>query len=335
MAQLRPRIIGSGWAVPKKIRYNDDPIFDWLRKNDPNPNLFTGYKERHVLSDNENLLDMMLPAARKALKHAGKKPEDIDILIGLGSISEFIQPNTLSGLHKALGLPDKTWVIPVGNDFSNFASCLMIADSLVSTKRAKNVLICLGCNWTRNVDYHTGQSVSAADGAGAAVVSMSSKKEKWWVADYCTVTKSDYYGDMYSAGLKLTAAPPISGYDTVYSPHFFQITPGGLKGFSGFGEPVAISSTTKLLKKNKLPASDILFMPHQTSATLINYWVNALKIKPEQVISTLEKFANVTVATHALNFAWSEEHMDIQGDNIVMLALGPDMHANSMLLKRN
>ncbi len=335
MAQLRPRIIGSGWAVPEKIRYNDDPIFNWLRKNNPNPNLFTGYKERRILGDKEHLTDIMVPAALSALKNAGKKPEDIDILIGLGSISEYIQPNTLSNLHKALGLPERTWVIPVGNDFSNFASCLLIADALVSAKRAKNVLICLGCNWTRNVDYHTGQSVSAADGAGAAVVALSSNKEKWHVADYCTVTDSSYYGTMYTDGLKLKATPPIKGYNTVYSPHFFQITQQGINGFSAFGEPIAISSTTKLLKKNKLSTSDISFMPHQTSATLINYWVGSLKLLPAQVISTLLQYANVTVATHALNFAWSEENNSVQGDNLVMLALGPDMHANSMLLKRN
>ena len=62
-----PRIIGSGWAVPKKIRLNDDPIFDWLKANYPNQELFEGYKVRHVPDEGEDLMTIMVPAAKMAL----------------------------------------------------------------------------------------------------------------------------------------------------------------------------------------------------------------------------------------------------------------------------
>lgn len=335
MKKTRPRIIGTGWAVPKKIRYNNDPIFDWLKKNYPNQDLFEGYEERHVLDDGEDLIDMMLPAAQMALKNAGKKPGDIDLLIGLGSISTYIQPNVLSLLHKELALPEHTWVIPIGNDYSNYASCLLFADAMVGAGHAKNVLVCIGGNWTRNVDYHTTQSISAADGAGAAVVAMSSNESRWYVADQCTVTDSSYYGSMYTSGATLTANPPLEGYGTVFSPHFFQITEQGLAGFKNFGAKTALEAVTGLLQKNKLTGKDISFMPHQTSKVLMDYWCNNLSPAPAQVVTTIKRFANVTVATHALNMAWCEENKNIDHDNLVMLALGPDMHANAMLLKRS
>ena len=337
MSQSIPRIIGSGWAVPSTIRLNNDPIFDWLKNKYPHQDLFEGYKERHILSEGEDLIDIMLPAATMALDNAGVNAADIDLLIGLGSISEYIQPNTLSQLHKALvplGLSDRAWAIPVGNDYSNFASSLLLADALVHAKRAKNVLICLGCNWTRNVDYHTLQSISAADGAGAAVVAMSDDPTKWYVADQCTVMDTQYYGTMYTDGLKLKTNEPIGGYMDIYSPHFFQITDEGLKGFKEFGQKISLTSVTKLLTNNQLTGADISFMPHQTSKVLIDYWLNNLNPPVAQVLSTLEKFANVTVATHALNFAWFEEQMSIEKDKLVMLALGPDMHSNAMMLQR-
>ncbi len=335
MAALLPRIIGTGWSVPKGIRLNNDPIFNYLRGQYPNQDLFTGYKVRHVLGTGEDLMTIMVPAAQMALQKAKKKPKDIDLLIGLGSISEFIQPNTLSKLHKELKLPVGTWAIPVGNDYSNFASALWLADSLIRTKQATNILICLGCNWTRNVNYQTLQSISAADGAGAAVVSLSADKSKWHVADHCTVMDTQYYGTMYTEGLPLTANPPIGGYSTVFAPHYFWITPEGKVGFESFGEKISLTAVKKLLKQNKITAADISFMPHQTSASLIEYWCTHLSPKPAQVLDTLKEIANVTVATHALNLAWFEEKGTIEKNKLVMMALGPDMHCNAMLLKRN
>jgi 3-oxoacyl-[acyl-carrier-protein] synthase-3 len=334
MAALQPRIIGTGWAVPNKIRLNDDPIFDWLKGQYPNQDLFKGYKVRHVLDAGEDLMTVMVPAAKMALHKAKKKPEDIDLLIGLGSISDYIQPNALSQLHKELGLPVRTWAVPVGNDYSNFASSLLMADGLIRAKRAKNILICLGCNWTRNVDYHTLQSISAADGSGAAVMAMSADKSKWHVADQCTVMDTQYYGSMYTDGLTLKANPPINGYSEVFSPHFFQITAEGGEGFKKFGTKISLTSVTKLLKQNKITAADISFMPHQTSSVLIDYWRSHLSPRPAQMLSTLQEIANVTVATHALNLAWFEEKGTIEKNKLVMMALGPDMHANAMLLKR-
>jgi 3-oxoacyl-[acyl-carrier-protein] synthase III len=67
----------------------------------------------------------------------------------------------------------------------------------------------------------------------------------------------------------------------------------------------------------------------------MNYWLDHLDPKPAQVLTTIKRFANVTVATHALNMAWFEQKNSIKMDKLVMMALGPDMHANAMLLKRN
>lgn len=337
-----PRITGSGWHVPKTIRKNDDPIFNWLRKNDPDvEKRFAGYDKRHVLAKDEELIDIMLPAAIMALKKANKKPSDIDFLIGIGSISNYIMPNMLSEVHKRLGLPESTWVLPVANDYSNFGSGLFLADSLIKADRAKNILICIGGNWTKNVNYHTGQSISASDGAGAVVMSKSSDTSKWYVDDQCTVTDTSYFGSMYTKGLPVTVNPPITMeganevyYKELFSPHFFQITKKGLKGFKEFGAIKALTAVTNLLKKNNLKTTDISFMPHQTSQVLIDAWCKSLKPPVAQVLSTIQTFANATVATPALNFGYFEEKGTIEKDNLVIMALGADMHCNAMLLKR-
>ena len=334
MAELLPRIIGTGYCVPAGIRKNDDPIFDWLKKHQKkgDPPLFQGYQERRVLRGNESLMTIMLPAAKMALKNAGKKASDVDILLGTGSISQYINPNQISELHKELKLPTRTWALPITNDYSNFNSCLLIADSLLRAGYVKTVLICIGGNWTRNVSYHTPQSISAGDGAGAAVMTLSNNKSKWHVVNTCTLSDTKYYGGMYTDGLKFDFNPPYQGYDKLFSPHFFQINNKGKIGFTKFGVAAAANSVLQLLKMTKVKAADATLMPNQSSSTLIDPWLKA--INPGQNIDTITTFANMTVATHAVNLAYAEKNKLIKKDNLVLMALGPDMHANAILLRR-
>lgn len=338
MKMLIPRITGTGYTVPKHIRTNHDPIFNWIKNwlkkhHDKNsPNLFQGYEERRVLKGKEDLMTIMLPAARKALKDAGKKASDVDMLLGTGSISQYTNPNTLSELHKELGLPSGTWAVPITNDYSNYNSCLLIADSLLRAGRAKTILICIGGNWTRNVSYHTPQSISAGDGAGAAVMTLSDDTTKWSVVDTCTISDTTYFGGMYTGRDAFNFKPPHQGQKTFFSDHYFHINDLGTTGFKKFGVDAAANSILQLLKNRNLNAADITLMPNQSSSLLIAAWLKL--VKPGQNIDTLTKFANMTVATTAVNLAFAEEKKLIKKDNIVLMGLGPDMHANAILLVR-
>jgi len=277
-------------------------------------------------------MSIMLPAAQMALKNAGKKAADVDILLGTGSISQYINPNQLSELHKELKLSSNVWAVPIANEYSNFNSSLLIADALLRAGYFKTILICVGGNWTRNVSYQTPQSVSAGDGAGAVVMTMSNSKSKWYVVDTCTISDTKYYGGMFTAGAELKCRPPYQGYSELYSKHFFQINKKGVEGFTKFGVEAAANSVLQLLKKTKLKSTDITLMPNQSSSNLIEPWLKV--IKPGQTIDTITSFANMTVATHVVNLAYAEKNKLIKKDNLVLMALGPDMHANAILLRK-
>ena len=115
-------IIGSGYAVPPQIRTNDDPIFDWLRAHGfpPNTGPFTGFDERRVLPATDTLselprtgTDLMIAAARQALKDAHVKPAQVDLILGWGSISEFLTPNALTVVHQQLKLRPDAWLVTI------------------------------------------------------------------------------------------------------------------------------------------------------------------------------------------------------------------------------
>ena len=148
----------------------------------------------------------------------------LSLLMGCASVSHFQSPNGLCRLHRELGLRPDVWVLSLENDFSNFNSCLMAADALVKAGRAKNVLVCVGGNWTRFVNYHTPQSISASDGAGAAVVGVSDDASKWEFVDSETVTQSKYYASMYMGPDKVDGADKVE----LFSKPYFHITEEGI-----------------------------------------------------------------------------------------------------------
>jgi 3-oxoacyl-[acyl-carrier-protein] synthase-3 len=334
MTDQQPRIIGLGYSVPSTLRGNDDPIFNWLKANVPNWNeYFQGYSTRVVLAPGEDLMTLMVPAALNALQDAKLDPSEIDMLLGYASVSPFADPNELAHLHQMLRLPPSAYVVPLNNEFSNFNAGLLFADALIRAGRAKNILVVVGGNWTRHVSYHTVQSISAADGAGAAVVGLSSDATKWQVVDQQTLMDTSYFGSMYMQGGRYPQQPPTDGHEWLWSEPFFQITAKGMQGFGQFGGTIAPQAVIALLARQNIPASAVTLIPHQASSVLFQMWQTVLK--PAQMINTIANFANMTLANIPVNLAWSVANDPITQNNLVLFALSPDMHANALLLQRS
>jgi 3-oxoacyl-[acyl-carrier-protein] synthase-3 len=320
MTDQQPRILGVGYAVPPNLRTNDDPIFDWLKAHIPaGSNPFQGYTTRVVLGPGEDLMTIMVPAALNALQDAKLGPSDIDMVLGYASVSPYTTPNELVHLHQMLHLSPSAYVVPLNNEFSNFNAGLLFADALIRAGRAKTILIVVGGNWTRHVSYRTVQSVSAADGAGAAVVGLSSDTMKWQVVDQQTVMDTSYFGSMYMQGERYHQQPPNDGHEWLWSEAFFQ--------------KIAPTAVTGLLARHNIPGSAVTLIPHQASSVLFEMWQTVLQ--PAQMIQTIANFANMTIANIPVNLAWSAANEPITQDNLVLFALSPDMHANALLLQRS
>ncbi|RDJ05723.1 3-oxoacyl-ACP synthase III family protein [Rhizobium grahamii] len=324
-------IIGLGYQLPTGVRLNDDPIFDALKRNNAQKDilaLFQGFERRHVLGPDETLVSIMVAAAKKAMIDAGVTSDDIDLLIGCASVSRFIVPSDLGDLHKGLGLPQRAMPLPLGNDFSNFTQSLVIADALLKAGRVRRVLVVAGCDWTRVVDYNAGPSVSAGDGAAAAVLGVATAGIRWVVRDQQALVKSDLYGAMFVAGnpIKTDGQPQ----NQQYSGPYFHMTADGFQAFKSFGVQTASMAAQQLLQRQGLSGSDITLIGHQASTLLLDAWSSALKTGP--ALTTIKDFGNMTVASIAVTLAAREE--DITTPYALLLALGLDLHAHAVLLQR-
>ncbi|MFV1987271.1 MAG: 3-oxoacyl-ACP synthase III family protein [Gemmatimonadota bacterium] len=340
-AWSRIAITGSGFDVPETRRGNDAPIFNWLKENMPAGAgaLFYGYEYRRVLPWGVELVDIMAPAASRALEDAGIEAKDVDVTIGYGSIGEFVTPNALAQVHARLGLRTDSLLLPLDHNFSGYMEAIAIANALVAAGQARNCLIVFGSDWTRFVSYETRQAVSASDGAGACVVAPTMDPKAFRYVDIASVVQSKDYGAMQMRGdvIQWHETPPwpagtIGGIPEVaHTSPYFHLTAEGAKVFKDFGLNAPVKLIEGLLAKHDLRAEDITLITHQASARLMDAWNEALE--PGQYLSTIEKYANMTVASVPVTFA--SEYDRIDRDWLVILGLTTDIGATATLLRRN
>ena len=161
------KIIGTGSALPKKVVTNGDlesfldTTDDWIVSR-------TGIHSRHVISD-ERLEDLGRDAAQKALADAGRKPEDIDLLLCSNVVNEYMTPGLGCIIAAAIGLHCPC--IDINCACPGFIYALDIADSYFKVGKVKNVLVVCAEEPSRMTSWQDRATcVLFGDGAGAVVL---------------------------------------------------------------------------------------------------------------------------------------------------------------------
>jgi len=320
----RVALVGLGYAVPERIRGNDDPIFDWLKAHTPpGTDLFNGLKYRRVLATADGVIDLMSDACSQALQQAHVLPEQVDMLIGAGSVSAYVAPNNLAVVHQQLGLGRRCRVLPLNSDYSTFQDGLRLAHDLVRCGTARHVLVACGNNWTHHVDYHEPVSLAASDGAGAALVGHSADHRRFRLIDWENETQSHWYGAFRMAARPVTA-------DSFTTPLMKLDDQTGQEAFKQFGLKVPGEIVHRLLARHGLRGQDITLIAHQTSQMVEDAWQAA--IQPRHYISTLEAYGDMVSSSVPVNLA--KCHADIHTRHLVLLGIGMEMHATALLLER-
>jgi 3-oxoacyl-[acyl-carrier-protein] synthase-3 len=90
-----------------------------------------------------------------------------------------------------------------------------------------------------------------------------------------------------------------------------------------------------LLKRNSLKGSDVgLFIPHQANKRIIDACVSRLKLKDEQVMINIDKYANTTAATIPLGIVDAYDQGRLKKDDLLLMsAFGGGFTWGSVLVK--
>ena len=281
-----------GAYVPQKVLTNEDltkmvdTSDEWITKR-------TGIKERHIAAEDEKTSDMGTKAAQKALERAGMKPEEIDMVV-CATISPdyFCMPSTATVISANLGIKN-AMAFDISAACTGFIYVLSIAKAFIESGMKKNVLIIGAEKLSAITNYQDrGTCILFGDGAGAAVITATDKKEEA-ILDVHTASDGTY------ADLLMTpnggSGSAHDSLDREAAGCYMQ-----MKGNETF--KVAVRTLTQdvrdILEANNVKSEEIdHFVPHQANYRIIKAVGDALKMRDDQVVLTVAKYGNTSGAS--------------------------------------
>jgi 3-oxoacyl-[acyl-carrier-protein] synthase-3 len=161
---------GVGSYLPEKIITNKDleetidTTDEWIKER-------TGISQRHVAAQNEYTSDLAVIAAKSALSNAEMSTQDIDLIIVATTTPDYTFPSTATIVQKKLGIKHGA-AFDIQAVCSGFIYGMSIADSMLKSGSAKNVLLIGAETFSRILDWNDRSTcVLFGDGAGAFILS--------------------------------------------------------------------------------------------------------------------------------------------------------------------
>ena len=282
------KIIGTGSALPALTVTNED-LTKFLDTNDEWITTRTGIQARHLLST-EDLYDISVEAATKAIKASGLRPDEIDFLLVSNVANRHVTPGLSCIVQKRIGL-----------------TC-----GMMKAGHAKNILILCAeeptkyCNWKER-----DCSVLFGDGAGAVVLTEGNAFK-----DVKLTMISDRDVLYYERGME----------PTPFQEKYVVGQPLVMRGKELFRTAVTESAKDiqALLKRNDLQSDDIdWFLLHQANKRIIEGIRNIVGGPVAKYPTIIEKYGNTSSASIPIMLDEMIADNKIKaGEKIVMSAFG-------------
>lgn len=324
---LRGRIISTGSYLPENVVTNYDleriveTSDDWITER-------TGIKERRVANNDQTASDLAYEASRIALKRAGLKPRDIDLIIVATVTGDMPFPSTACFLQKKLGAKNAA-AFDLNAACSGFIYGLHVASGLIKSRMHKRILLVGSEVISKFTDWQDRTTcILFGDGAGAVIIEGTQEK------------RGIYSTHIDSEG-NLSELITLPGGGSMHPPsadsianrlHFIKMN--GNETFK-----VAVRTLTgiahRTLEANNIEPSQIsLLIPHQANIRIIQATAKRLNLPIEKVFVNIHKYGNTSAASIpiALDEAFQTGRIK-DGDYILLEAFGGGLTWASSLIR--
>lgn len=312
-------IMGSAYAVPKKIVTNDD-LSEFIETTDEWIVTRTGISTRHVVTD-ETALSLTTQAANEAIERSGIDPLEIDLVICATLRGDTFTPSLACCVSEACGI--KAPAFDINAACTGIMYAFNIAKMYFDSGCAKKVLV-LGCEILSKLSDWTDRSTCMLFGDGAAACVLEKGDgllSSCIVADpntelivgrsydgkspFCTNAKDDYFIHMQGG--------------EVYK----------------FAVKTMVAQIKAALEIANLDITDIdYFLPHQANQRIVDAACKKLGITPEKTLKNIDKFGNMSATSVLSLMAEGESEGKFKkGDNLLMVAFGAGMTAGASIIK--
>ncbi|HSH30425.1 MAG TPA: beta-ketoacyl-ACP synthase III [Thiohalobacter sp.] len=317
------RITGTGSYLPEKVLTNHD-LEQMVETNDQWIRERTGIEKRHIAADDQTTCDLAEQAARRALEAAGRRTDDIDLIIVATTTPDRVFPSTACLVQQRLDIHGCA-AFDVQAVCTGFVYALGVADKFIRTGAAKCALVIGAETLSRIIDW-TDRSTCVLFGDGAGAVILETSEEPGILSTHLHADGN--YESLLTVNVGV-------------STHFDVLAKGEayihMKGNEVFR--MAVNTLGRIvdetLDANRMTQADVDWLiPHQANIRIINATARKLSLPPERVVVTVDQHGNTSAASvpMALDVAVRDGRIQ-RGETLLMEAFGGGFTWGSALLK--
>lgn len=288
-------VSGTGHCVPDHVVTNHDlaKIMDtsdeWIQQR-------SGILERRHVSEGETPSQLAVKAGLKALQRAGRRAEDVDLLLVATLSPEHYFPGTSSFVQRELGLGHVP-AMDIRAQCSGFLYGLSVANSMISSGQYRCILLVGTEVHSRGLEFtDRGRDVAVlfGDGAGAVVLEPCEHPERG-ILNIVLHAEGQHAEKLWVEYPSMARTPHISS-DLVDEGRVFPKMDGKFvfkHAVQRLPEVIA-----EVLRPFRLQARDIdYFLFHQANLRINEYVADLLDIPTRKAPSNIGRYGNCSAAS--------------------------------------
>jgi len=299
---LGVRISGTGSAAPlqsftnEQLAENAPTSPEWVEKN-------LGIKKRHVVSGDEVLSDFTAQAGAEAIKAAGLKNNDIDLIIVATMTPERMAPSTACLTKHKLGISNHCPAFDMAAACSGFVYALTVGADLIKSGMSRRALIIGADVMSKMTDWSRRDCVFFGDGAGAVVLEGSDDELALFSGKIFSGTENTDHFTVY----------PDQAAFTMNTRAVFDTATEVL--------PLAIQA---VLDRENITLDRVKWLiPHQPSVRILRRVAEKIGMPFEQVKTNMDRYANTSAGTIPILLNEVNRRNELtRGDIVVFAGVG-------------
>ncbi len=320
---MHSKITGTGSYLPERVLSNTelesmvDTTDEWIRSR-------TGIEKRHIAAEDETTCDLTEKAALHAIEAAGKKTEDIDLIIVATTTPDLVFPSTACLLQQRLGVHGCP-AFDIQAVCTGFIYAVSIADQFIRNNNAKCVLIVGAETMSRIVDWKDRDTcVLFGDGAGAVILESSDK---------AGILSTHIHADGEYQNLLNVPAGVSANQEQLKTDSAFIKMQGNevfKMAVNTLGRIVDETLAANSMKKEEID----WLVPHQANIRIISATAKKLNMSMDNVVVTVDQHGNTSAASVplALDVAVRDGRIK-ENDTVLLEAFGGGFTWGSALLR--
>lgn len=312
-------IKGVGHYVPERVVTNEelthymDTTDEWIQER-------TGIKERRFFKEGvDTVSSMAAKAARLALERAEMEASELELIVFATLSPDYAFPGSGVLLQRELGLTNIP-ALDIRQQCAGFIYALSVADQFIKTGMYKTALV-VGSEIQSNIMElsNRGRNVSVifGDGAGAAVLKVSTEKGKG-------ILSTHLHADGTHAEELVMMHPGSNKQKRITSK---MLEDGSMLPFMN-GQMVFKNAVQRFpevineaLKHHNLSTTDLdLLIPHQANLRISEFIQKSMKLREDQVFNNIQKYGNTTAASIPIAMSEAYEQGKIKTNDLLCLA---------------